>query len=126
MSHANTSGRILSQWRIGKSRHEAISSSAHREHDLADLRVAQHVRMRIGEPLERKRAIKYRLERTGVNRCEQIGGETFTRLQCLLGRARTESHTDDRRAFAGDFIHVALADECAIAPDADQPALERE
>src|SRR6266849_10163473 len=120
MSHANTSGRILSQWRIGKSRHDAISSSAHREHDLADLRVAQHVRMRIGEALERERAIKYRLERAGVDRREQIGGETFTRLQRLLGRARTERHADDRGALARDFVHVALADECAIATDADQ------
>src|SRR5712692_6551134 len=123
MSHANTSGRILSQWRIGKSRHDAISSSAHREHDLADLRVAQHVRMRIGEALERERTIEYRLERTAAERREQIGGETFTRLKCFLRRARTEGHADDRGAFAGDFVHVALANECAVAPDADQPAL---
>src|SRR5215470_2764249 len=50
----------------------AASRSVDRQHDLAGLRVAQHVPVRVGQLLERKRAVEHRLERLLGDRVEQV------------------------------------------------------
>src|SRR5579863_10003334 len=76
----------------------------HRHHDLADLRVAQHVGMRVGDFLQRKSSVEHRLERAALERAKQIGGEALTAHQRLLGRTGAERHPDDTDALARDLI----------------------
>src|SRR5262249_53171493 len=60
--------------------------SLHRQDDLAGLRVAQHVLVGVGEPLERKRAVEHGLERALRNGLEQVGGEPLPAPHRLLRR----------------------------------------
>src|SRR6266851_1021146 len=57
---------------------------SHRDYDLADLGVAQHVRVRIRNPLERERAVEHWFERSCGERAQQVGSETLTTDQRLL------------------------------------------
>src|SRR5690348_8714337 len=98
----------------------------HHEHDLAGLRVAQHVAVRVEEALERKRAIEHGLERALADGLEQVRGEPLAARERLFGRAGAERDADDRRALAGDLVEVAVTDPAGVAADAHQPRLERQ
>jgi len=63
----------------------AVSSKG--EQNFADLRVAQHIAVRVGDPFEREGFIEHWLERA---RFEQISGETLAANQRLFRRARAE------------------------------------
>ena len=62
----------------------AVSSKG--EHNFADLRVAQHIAVRVGDPFEREGFIEHWLERA---RFEQIS-ETLAANQRPFRRARAE------------------------------------
>src|SRR5262245_50124248 len=55
----------------------APSGSVDHQHDLAGLRVAQHVLVRVGQPLERERVVEHRLEGALGDGVEQVGGEAL-------------------------------------------------
>src|SRR5208337_72166 len=98
----------------------------HRHNNLADLRVTEHVSVRIGNVREGESPIEHRLQRTAAECAEQIGGETLTAYQRFFERAGAESYADDTRALARHLIKVAIADLSGVAADTNQAPLDRE
>src|SRR5579862_7259716 len=104
---------------------ESFVSFVHCHDDFSNLRVAQHVGVSVGDLLEWKGSIEYRLERAGAECAEQVGRETLTAYQRFLERTGPERNPDDTHALARDLIEIAIANLSGIAPDAYEAPLNR-
>src|ERR1700722_14525970 len=74
--------------------------------DLADLRVAQHVSVRVGNSFEWESSVEHRLECAAAECPEQVSGEALTAYQGLFQRAGAECHADNAYALARYFIEI--------------------
>src|SRR5262245_44633957 len=57
---------------------QRLSRVSHRDHDLADLCIAQHVCLCVGNPLERERTVEYGFECSCGKSTQQVGSEPLT------------------------------------------------
>src|SRR5262245_64715548 len=97
-----------------------------RDDNLADLGIAQHVRVCVGDPLQGERLVEHRFECARGESVQQIGGKTLTTDQRLLRGACAKGDTDDARAFACYLVEIAVANPTGVAADAYQPSLDCE
>src|SRR6266540_6762446 len=117
---------ILTAWKDRPAlRFASCGLRLHRQHDLAEMRVGAHVRVRLRRLVEREAAIDRQLKLACRHRVPEIGAHAAADLTHLVERASAEGDTDIVDAAQRMQVEIELGLGAGETADIDDAAEHR-